>query len=205
MIGEAYFDVVEDPARPFTVDIGGLKVKALGTKFNIKAYPEEASISATLELGRIRVSIPKTDGRTENVILLPNENMLMQRAEKVQTDTDYNEEDLNNVIISEHKTTKNINVKKYISWKDEQWIIERLQLGELATILQRRYNVTMVFNDDDVKHYNFTGTIQNESIEQIMHAISLTAPISYNIVMDTIMVSLDRSAEEEFNYKMIEN
>ena len=41
LVGEAYFEVAENSRRPFTVDIFDTKVKVHGTKFNIKAYPED--------------------------------------------------------------------------------------------------------------------------------------------------------------------
>jgi transmembrane sensor len=62
--GEAYFDVVRDPARPFRVKIGPTaaatqptEVDVLGTGFNITAYVDEPEheIRTTLIQGAIRV------------------------------------------------------------------------------------------------------------------------------------------------------
>ena len=36
--GEAYFDLIPDPSRKFTVDLGYFKIKDIGTKFNVRAY-----------------------------------------------------------------------------------------------------------------------------------------------------------------------
>lgn len=38
--GEAFFEVSEDPVRPFTVDLGVRSVTAVGTAFNVRKYPE---------------------------------------------------------------------------------------------------------------------------------------------------------------------
>lgn len=45
--GEAYFDVEKDNTRPFTVDLGGRSVTALGTQFNILNLPEKFILSVT--------------------------------------------------------------------------------------------------------------------------------------------------------------
>jgi len=57
LTGEAYFEVVGDPARPFTVNIGGGQaIQVLGTSFDINAYNDESAIRATLLEGSIRLS-----------------------------------------------------------------------------------------------------------------------------------------------------
>ena len=46
--GEAYFDVATNPQKPFIVKVGDLSIKATGTAFNVKAYPEEEQITTTV-------------------------------------------------------------------------------------------------------------------------------------------------------------
>ena len=53
--GEAFFKVVHQSKQPFIVHIGNLKVKVLGTQFNIKAYPAEENITTTLAQGKVLV------------------------------------------------------------------------------------------------------------------------------------------------------
>ncbi len=42
--GEAYFKVAPDPARPFVVNVGRLRVTALGTAFNVRSAPPRVVI-----------------------------------------------------------------------------------------------------------------------------------------------------------------
>ena len=53
--GEAYFEIAPDAARPFIVQVNGIKVDVLGTSFNIKSYDDEPSIEASLLSGAIRL------------------------------------------------------------------------------------------------------------------------------------------------------
>ena len=76
LTGEAYFNVARDRLHPFVVQTSDIIVKALGTKFNVKAYPDEKTISATLEEGKIDVSLMNKSGKGENVILKPNEKII---------------------------------------------------------------------------------------------------------------------------------
>ena len=43
--GEAFFEVAEDPERPFTVDLGVRSVTAVGTAFNIRKLPEHYQVA----------------------------------------------------------------------------------------------------------------------------------------------------------------
>ena len=43
--GEAYFEVAEDPARPFTVDLGLRSVTAVGTEFNVRKDPQHYQVA----------------------------------------------------------------------------------------------------------------------------------------------------------------
>ena len=53
--GEGYFEVKKNQDKPFIVTTSDIRIKALGTTFNIKAYPEEKTIETTLVEGKLEV------------------------------------------------------------------------------------------------------------------------------------------------------
>jgi transmembrane sensor len=56
LIGEAYFEIAKDAARPFYVKVKDETVEVLGTSFNVMAYPdEEGGTKTTLLSGAVRV------------------------------------------------------------------------------------------------------------------------------------------------------
>ena len=55
LIGEANFDVKKDKQHPFIVKTNHLKVKVLGTKFNVHAYAEDEKTTTTLESGTVSI------------------------------------------------------------------------------------------------------------------------------------------------------
>lgn len=50
--GEGNFDVAKDEARPFLVKTDDLSVRVLGTAFNLKCYPGDERVEATLVQGK---------------------------------------------------------------------------------------------------------------------------------------------------------
>lgn len=53
--GEAYFEVASNPAKPFKVKVDRVTMMALGTRFNIAAYPKEGIVQATLLEGNLNM------------------------------------------------------------------------------------------------------------------------------------------------------
>ncbi len=67
--GEAYFEVKEDALRPFVIRTGDLRIRVLGTEFNVRAYGGEKMVSTTLVEGRVELSAR----RGKPVVLHPGE------------------------------------------------------------------------------------------------------------------------------------
>ena len=58
--GEAYFEVVSDTLKPFTVKTpAGLEVKVTGTHFNVEAYADRRTWKTTLVEGGVEVRLGK--------------------------------------------------------------------------------------------------------------------------------------------------
>ena len=209
--GEAYFKVAKDSLHPFIVNTQNIVVRALGTRFNIKAYPEEKTISTTLEEGKIDVRLLGDVDKDEIVLLKPKDKLIYNKETK---ETGKNTESSEEKVKSEVKQVfnlKNINIQSnvrtelYTSWKDPRWIIDGEPLNTLAPMLERRFNLKIIFNDNQLKKYKFTGTIENETIDQILTALRLTAPLDYKIEKDTLRLTLDIHSKEEFKRIMKRN
>ncbi len=178
LCGEGYFEVQPNPQLPLEVKTGSITVRARGTKFNVKAYPEENDISALLIDGIIEI---ESAGLAQKKTLQPR-----QMAT-------YNKKDHTLAIASEVKTIL------YTSWKDRRWLIEGATLGELAPILQRRYAVTVIFDNDALKPYKLRGEIRQQTVEQVAKALQLTAPMNYEMHNDTLLFKLDIKRKKEFD------
>jgi ferric-dicitrate binding protein FerR (iron transport regulator) len=86
----------------------------------------------------------------------------------------------------------------YTSWKDENWVIEGMPLDELAVLMGRRYNNRIEIRDDALKLYKFTGTIQNETLEQVMVILSMTTPLEYTIGKGNANWMLNKNLEKNY-------
>lgn len=55
--GEAYFTVAKNPDRPFIVTAGGVRVRAVGTVFNVRLKGDDVDVLVTE--GKVRIDPPK--------------------------------------------------------------------------------------------------------------------------------------------------
>ena len=68
LTGEGYFEVAHNPDKPFVVHTGRIDVKAVGTVFNINAYPDNNDIATTLVNGKVLIEEMKKKPRV-NILL----------------------------------------------------------------------------------------------------------------------------------------
>jgi ferric-dicitrate binding protein FerR (iron transport regulator) len=183
--GEGYFEVATNKAMPFEVKTSLLNVKATGTNFNVKAYPNDSVVEAILVEGRIEVSrMYESKAGTPAITLQPNQRLTLLKSTnemllEVQPKDTYGQPA--DVVIPDkvRAVAAKTNYMTTTSWKDKSWRIEDEDLGSLAVKLGRRYNVTISFADEQLKSYRFTGTLEDEPVEAVLKAMTQTAPVIY--------------------------
>src|SRR5205085_7287309 len=77
--GEAFFDVVKQPERPFIVHVSGYDIKVLGTAFNVKSYAKDKTVETTLIRGVVQVTKHGTQAQ-KPIILHPNEKLTVEKS-----------------------------------------------------------------------------------------------------------------------------
>jgi transmembrane sensor len=73
--------------------------------------------------------------------------------------------------------SKGIDTEKFTSWKEGTIFITSETLMDLAVKLERKYNVNIHFESEAIKTLRFTGSLENETVEQVIHAIHIAAQI----------------------------
>ena len=203
LVGEGYFEVAKNRQIPFYVEAGGIKVKAVGTAFNVKAYPDEVEVEATLVEGIIEVSEGKQILRLE-----PRQkaSFIRSSAQLVRKTTSSNKEKIEQVKRSDIETvdvilSKNINTDIYTSWRKKRWIFERENLCDFTKKLERRYDVRIYIMDQKLNDYKISGSVEQQTLDQLLNAVRLTVPINYKITNKEVLLTLDKRLEKE--YKML--
>ncbi|HEY4785556.1 MAG TPA: FecR family protein [Bacteroidales bacterium] len=200
--GEAYFHVKKNPKMPFVVQTSELKIKALGTSFDVKAYKDEKYISTTLDEGVVKI-----EGKGVNLTMKPKQNITYYKKSIAKETAQQTENAAPNVQLQSPaesdnepvvKTTSNVNTQLYTAWKDNKWVIESENLGDIAVLLERKFNVSVRIDSPELLNYKFTGTFSQETLEQILKVIRLSAPLKYNIENGVVTLQIDKKRRANY-------
>ncbi|MCL3782681.1 DUF4974 domain-containing protein [Prolixibacteraceae bacterium JC049] len=164
--GEAFFEVAKDASKAFLVATKEVTVKAYGTAFNVKDYSSDNFVETTLVEGKISVaknSSPWNSSKNE-VFLNDNEQIRFDKESRRNS----------NVL-------KGVDTGKVIGWTTGKLIIKREILKDLIPVLERRFNVNVHVMDEALYQIKFTGTIENETIEQLLEAVAVSANMKFEI------------------------
>jgi len=156
--GEAWFDVKKDVSNPFIIYAGRSKVTVLGTKFNLNAYPEENYVEVVLEEGKVEFTAP---GLNSEVEMKSNDRLVYSKN-------------------SVHVTTTD--PKKYAAWVEGKLMFRSDPLPEVARRIARWYNVEVELMEKDLEKDVIRGTFQDDSLEEVLHYVSMISPIRYRII-----------------------
>lgn len=162
--GEGYFNVSHNPKKPFIVRAGSLHVKAVGTSFNVMAYPGQGTVATTLVTGKVILEQEKADGGVSRVgEMTPG----LHVNYNLQTGT---------------LTGEQGSVAKYTSWTEGKLIFEDTPIQELTARLSRRFNVDFVINKE-IQDYKYTVTFTDEDqLTQILDLMTIATPITYTML-----------------------
>ncbi|MDR1454970.1 MAG: FecR domain-containing protein [Tannerella sp.] len=165
--GEAYFEVSPDKRHPFTVHAENLDVRVLGTKFNVKAYPEETLVAVTLEDGQVEAGL---DSRAAFHHMDVGEQLVFDKTR--------------------HTFRKSrVQTSLYTSWTEGAFHFESMTFEQIASQLERRFNVKIHIASDLLKQTIFTGDfIRKENLNQILHVMTVNRRIRYEVEGDQVYI-----------------
>ncbi len=156
--GEAYFEVKKQNDKPFIVHINGMKVEALGTAFNVMAYPGDSLFTTTLLNGSVQLTM---EHRTQPVVLEPDQQLIYNR---------------NNQTTQIHHVV----AKDYIAWTTGYYYFNEQSLESILHRLSYVYGITFDIKSEKLKNTEFTGTFyRGQSARDLMEIINLSVPIQY--------------------------
>lgn len=167
--GEAYFDVTKNPMRPFIIRIGDAEVRVFGTQFDVKAYPEEETITVGLESGKVSFC----SGDRIDVALAPGE------------------------MLSFNKTSRKYSVEKLdaittlSAWKTDTLVLDNTPMNEITRVLSRLFDVDFQVRDESCLRYSCTLITPSTDLTHILDQIALITPVRFEKKGNVITVLPD--------------
>jgi hypothetical protein len=179
MIGEAFFDVTKDKARPFIIAAANVTIKVLGTSFNVSAYEGAKEISVAVRTGKVSVFANTEGAETlraikQAVILTPNQEVV-------------------------YNTTDDQFLKKLVA--KPQIIVEKPTLFEtqydgvpvvnILAALEQNYGIDILFDETTLSSCLLTTSLAEEGLYERIEIICKAIGAQYEIQDSQIVITSD--------------
>ena len=163
--GEAYFEVAPDKNRPFYVETEEVKVRVLGTVFDVNTHYTRGVRTVLVE-GAVALEW----GDQKEIRMKPGE-----LADFDRTTTEV--------------TLKEVDVTSYISWKEGYFVFEDEPLEEIMHTLSLWYDKEFLFVGKRSRALHFSGHIKRyERIETILSAITDVTGVEFRMNGQIILI-----------------
>lgn len=169
--GEAFFDVIKNPEQPFIVKTGIVSTTVLGTSFNVKAFEEETTTYVALKSGKVKIEI-KEEENSQTMLLEPGEALNYNRKKEIAIKEKFDPEML-------------------LSWKDGIIYFKDADLDEIVHTLSRWYGVQIKVENKKNEAWEYTGSFDNEILENVLNSISFTKGLSYKIDQKNVTIHIN--------------
>lgn len=167
--GEAYFEVAKDAKHPFIVKAEAVRVKVLGTHFNVEAYPGDAEVRTTLLEGSVAVSLK---GENQRLVLAPNESAVYNKEKRT--------------LVQEAAP----GAKNEILWRKGIILFDQLPLHEIVRQLSNAFQTDIRIDDPQLQNYRMTGTFDtSEDLTQILDLLKNAGNFNYKKENNTITLT----------------
>ena len=152
--GEACFDVVHKEYLPFVVKAGGVDIKVHGTKFDVESFDEDDSVQVSLLQGAVSMQ-----SKHESRSLKPGERGVYYKKNGTMT-------------------VAGADVDFTMSWAQDKLEFNHRPLGDICRFLSKWYRVKIIVHPSLAGQYNYTFTLRNEPLEEILRLMSRIHPLA---------------------------
>ncbi len=156
--GEAFFEVAENPEKPFIVQTSHLSTTALGTSFNVLAYENEHE-EVSLISGKVLVE--KNNNASEKEILEPGE--MIQLYHDVQM------------------VRKSFDAQNKALWRDGILYLKDTPFDVTIAKLERWYGVDFKIEKGPSKSLTCNGRFDNEYLSNVLTSLGYSAGFQFDI------------------------
>ena len=157
--GEAYFDIAENPDKPFIIQSGISEVRVLGTSFNVDAREDKEFVEVDVTSGR--VSLSEIGNSSNQVLLTKGMSGQLSTSSRLLAATEYSNEN-------------------FQAWKTKQLEFEDILMTEVADDMEEYFGKEIGFENDAITSCKFTSSFSEPTIEEVLQILALTLDLRFS-------------------------
>lgn len=164
--GEGYFDIRQQPGKPFVIHSGRLLTTVLGTAFNIKAYPDQSSVTVTVTRGKVKIEDEQS--RKLLGILLPDQQIVYE---------------------NEVAATKPVKAEETVAWLKKGMDFNSIPFEDIAKQIGEQYQIPIRFANSALRHCRIRATFEGtESLDKVLYILCTVGNASYSVEGNEVII-----------------
>lgn len=160
--GEAYFKVAKGKRLPFAVKAGDFEVEAIGTEFNISAYPDDPNASTFLKEGIVKLNYSQNKGNRKSFEMKPGELAVIdpqKHAVKIEP--------------SSNSYSDN--------WRNGELYFGNEPMNQVFRKMERWYSITIHYNPEEFTNETLVVHLKKgEPVERLLNIMDNAIGIVYH-------------------------
>ena len=151
--GEAFFDVVHDQARPFTVHAGKATIVDVGTTFTVKSE-DEARVRVAVMSGAVRLRGANADTNSGELLKAGDVGLLVAEG---------------TVVAARGTVTADDS-----AFAGGRLVFRDAPLTEVSAALRRWYGIDLRASDSSLARRRLTASFEGEPVERVLAVVGMT-------------------------------
>lgn len=148
LTGEAFFRVAKNAEMPFIVSAQNLDIKALGTQFNVRSYPETKKTEVYLKEGSVRSYFPLHEDK--GYVMSPGQLLTEENGKFIVKKMDPDE----------------------LLWMEGIYVFKGQRMEEIVRKLELYYDVDIIVRNPNILDYKYVGKFrQRDGVMTILRVI----------------------------------
>ena len=189
--GEAYLEVTSSKEHPFVVNTPTIQLRATGTKFHVADFADNPVKEVSLLSGKVALGkIDANNNPTHLLELNPGQHVKYVVTDQTTcvTEGEGEQQDLKHDAKEKQALpdqTTNItegDLYKYYAWKDNKMVFRNDLMTDVVKRISQLFGVEIELYGEELKTYLYRATFEDESLDEILKLLKLTAPINYREV-----------------------
>jgi transmembrane sensor len=165
--GEAWFEVAKDKSKPFIVEAGDARVRAVGTAFAVRRFANGSEVLVT----EGTVEVWNQDGTAQRHTMTAGERAFLPKdASAISVTRQPNE------------------VNRRLAWREGKLILTNQTLSEAVSDFNRYSPKTIVIVDPSLRNKRLIGQYQLDAPELFARDVSTVLDVPIEITADRIFI-----------------
>jgi transmembrane sensor len=154
--GEAFFEVVKNPAQPFVMEAAQATTEVLGTSFNLKVLTGTLEAELSVATGKVRF----TSANQKEAIAVAGQKVAIDKNGEIE-------------MLSAPVSVNDM------AWKTRKLVFNNTPLKDVFTTLENYFKIEIKVENPNILNCHFTAEFNNPKLEQVLDVLDKTLQLSH--------------------------